>query len=285
MSPIGRIFIVLNLILAAGFLAAASTLVAEGESWKEKHETAVADATAKQADLEGQLSALRVENDTKSAEASEARSTRDNTKADNDRLEGLNKDLNQQLLSANATNTKNSDEISKIQSTLSDVVSTKDQAVEARRTAENERDDAMSTAQDANTKSEDLAAQNSDLNGEIAALKDQLAMASKANSSLETQLATLVDVTGVSMDEITTTRLIEASVLQAVYDVQPGLVALNKGSNDGVERGYTFEVYNGGSYKGQVRVENVHEGMCTAIILRVEDGQTIGSGDKASTRL
>ena len=237
MSPIGRIFIVLNLILAAGFLAAASTLVAEGESWKEKHETAAAEATAAQAALDEQIASLRVENDTKSAEAATFRDERDDQKANNDRLEGQISKLEGMLNDANQVNTKNSSAISDIQGTLASVESSKDQAVEARRTAENERDDALSSAQDANTKSEDLTAKNSDLQGEINALKDQLAMASKTNSSLETQLATLVDVTGVSLADIKATKAIDASVLQAVYDVQPGLVALNKGSVDGVERG------------------------------------------------
>lgn len=285
MSPIGRIFIVLNLILAAGFLAAASTLVAEGESWKEKHDTAVAEATAKQAELDEQISALRVENDTKSAEAASLRDERNDLTGDKDRLEGELNTLRTQLSEANQVNIKNSGAISDIQGTLASVESAKDQAVEARRTAENERDDALRSAQDANSKSEDLSAQNSALQNEIDDLKGQLAAASKQNSSLETQLATLVDVTGVSMEDIKATKLINASVLQAVYDVKPGLVALNVGAADGVERGYTFEVYNGAAYKGQVRVENVHDGMCTALILRVEDGQTIQSGDKASTRL
>ena len=53
----------------------------------------------------------------------------------------------------------------------------------------------------------------------------------------------------------------------------------------GFLRGYTFEIYDGKNYKGQVRVENVREDMCTALILRTEEGQTIQSGDKAATRL
>ncbi len=285
MSPIGRIFIVLNLILAAGFLAAASTLVAEGESWKVKHDTAVAEATAKQAELDEQVSALRVENDTTSAEAATSRDERDDEKAKSDRLEGQIASLERQLNDQKTVNETNSSSISAIQGTLADVTSSKNQAIASRDKAVEQRNAANAKAEAANSKSEKLTTENAELNRTITGLNDKLAMAAKTNSSLETQIATLVDVTGVSLDEIRATKLINASVLQAVYDVKPGLVALNVGAADGVQRGYTFEIHNGLAYKGQVRVENVHDGMCTAIILRVEDGQTIASGDKASTRL
>jgi hypothetical protein len=79
--------------------------------------------------------------------------------------------------------------------------------------------------------------------------------------------------------------LIEGRVLDVAMNVQPGLIAINQGSANGVERGFTFEVYDGKTYKGQVRVEYVHENVCSALILRAVPGQKIKQGDSASTRL
>ena len=77
MSPIGRIFIVLNLILAAGFLAAASMQLNQVDSWKTQHDDAVAAAATQQDDLNAQISALRLQNDTATAESSTFRDERD----------------------------------------------------------------------------------------------------------------------------------------------------------------------------------------------------------------
>jgi hypothetical protein len=60
-------------------------------------------------------------------------------------------------------------------------------------------------------------------------------------------------------------------------------VVLNKGSKDGVKAGYTFQIYRGQQYKGQVRVQDVQEGMCSALILN--EKAPIANGDSATTRL
>ena len=85
--------------------------------------------------------------------------------------------------------------------------------------------------------------------------------------------------------EITALPLIEGAVLQTEYSIAPGLVALNVGSGNGVQRGFTFDIYSGNAYKGQVRVESVRPGMCTALIVRTVTGQAIAQGDSATTRL
>jgi hypothetical protein len=285
MSPIGRIFIVLNLILAAGFLAAASMQLNQVESWKGKHGEAVAASTLQQDELNAQITALRVANDTATAEAATFRDERDDAIANSTRITGENGRLTTQVSEASAANTAIAGKISDIQGTLASIDSAKDQAVAARREAEMERDSALQSSQDANSTSENLNAANAALQNQISNLETSLADAGRENSSLNTQLATLVDVTGVSLNDIKSVDLINASVLRAVYDVAPGLVALNVGKGDNVQRGTTFEIYNGATYKGRVRVENVLDDMCTAIILAVEDGQVIGSGDKAATRL
>lgn len=285
MSPIGRIFIVLNLLLAAVFLGWAGNNVATSHQYKTKYEAEVAAHATTESEFETQVSDLRVQLDTKSAEADTARSERDDASRDRDRLTQENSNLQRQLSEANATNDKNAAAISDIQATLDTINTQKDEAVARAREAEIARDEALATAQEAGSRSEDLEARNAALQNDIKDLNGTIAGLNREVSSLDTQLATLVDVTGVSVADIAAQELINASVLQAVYDIKPGLVALNVGSDSGVKRGYTFEIYDGAQYKGQVRVENVRADMCTALILRTEQGQTIQSGDKAATRL
>lgn len=285
MSPIGRIFIVLNLILSAVFLAWASNNVAQSHDYKTKLEAAETAAAETQTELETQISTLKVENDTKTAEAANSRDRADDAEGERDRELATNASLNALLSESNGANQANTGRIASIQATLETINSAKDEAFAAQREAEIERDAANASAQDANTTSEDLMAQNAALENTIAQLNADKAQLARNASQLETQLATLVDVTGVSLSDIAVQEMINGSVLQAIYDVKPGLVALNVGSSSGVLRGYTFEIYNGSVYKGQVRVENVRDDMCTALILRVEDGQTISAGDSAATRL
>ncbi|MFT7667396.1 MAG: myosin heavy subunit [Planctomycetota bacterium] len=285
MSPIGRIFIVLNLILAAAFLSFAAHNVATSHDFKAQLTDETTAHAATKADLDAQVGQLRADLDTKSTEADTFRSDLDDSKAEVERKTADNTDLERQVREANQVNERTAGAISDIQGTLGQIETAKDEAVSARREAENERDDALSSAQDATTRSEELEASNSGLEKRITDLQVELVAASANSDQLETQLATLVDVTGVSYKDIAVQEQIDASVLQVLYDVKPGILSLNKGSKDGVLRGYTFEIYDGINYKGQARVENVREDMCTLLILRTEQGQTIKAGDKASTRL
>ncbi len=126
----------------------------------------------------------------------------------------------------------------------------------------------------------------------IAALEKQIgdnemaiASLNKVVSQRDTELAMLVQKTGVPLSDILAQPMIEGSVIEALYDIEPGLVAINKGSADGVKRGFTFDIYNGSQYKGRVRVENVREATCTALVTIGVPDQAMGQGDSAATSL
>ena len=285
MSPIGRIFSVLNLILAALFLGWAANNLATSHDFKNKLEAEEKAHTATKTDLDAQISELRTSVDTKTTEADTYRNERDDAEAHRKRVVNDNTDLKRQVDEGTGALQEMSGAVETINATLGSIESAKDDAVSAQREAESERDGALQSAQDANTLAEETTQKNSQLENTIADLRGQLASVEGERSSLETQLATLVDVTGVSWEDIASQEKIDAAVVQVNADIQPGLLALSKGSADGVKRGYTFEIYKGSQYKGQVRVENVRENMCTALIVKTMDGQTIAAGDNASTRL
>ncbi|MCB9916147.1 MAG: hypothetical protein H6828_13550 [Planctomycetes bacterium] len=285
MSPIGRIFSVLNLILAALFLSWAANNVATSHQYKQKFEDSEKAAASAKAEFEDQIAKLRGDLDTKTAEADSARNEAEQAKSAERVTANANSELQTTIDTLTATGQSNASTLSELQSNLDNLQSSKDRAVTAQHEAEGERDDAQQTAQDATTHAAELEAKNAelskkidDMNAEIVALNHQI-------SELDTNLATLVDVTGVKLSDVISQSLVNGSVIQANYDVKPGLVALNVGSNDKVQRGYTFHIYNGSQYKGEVRVENVRDDMCTALILNLVPGQKIQQGDRASTRL
>lgn len=285
MSAIGRIFIVLNLILAAAFLGWATSLLSSVEDWRQKHDDAVAAHSTAIAEKEAEISGHR--NTISSLEDGQRtfREERDDAKARVTELEGSVADATRQ-------NQELANQIAGINSTLGDYNSTiaqltqqKDAATERAHEAENARDDATAASQaaelakrDADENSRNLGLQISDLEAKNAELGAQV-------SSLDTEITTLVALTGVDRGQFEPVPQIEAAVLEASFDSEPGLVLLNVGKNSGVKRGYTFEIFRGNQYKGRVRVENVQDSFCSAIVTGVNDGRTISQGDRASTIL
>jgi len=286
MSPIGRIFIVLNLILSAAFLGWAANALATTEDSKQELENERARFAAELDAKDDQISQLNTEKDQLENDARTFREQRDQTQANADGLQS-------RLDEATRQNGTMQVELASISATLGDYNSTiaqltqqKDDAIERAHEAERARDEAVDTAQAAELARRDAeeAARSAqlrigDLEATRTALEEQVA-------SLETRMQVLVSVTGVDPNQVEVQPQIEAAVLNVRHDLEgPGLVMLNVGSEDGVKRGFTFEVYRGSQYKGQVRAENVQTKMSWAIITRTVPGTTISQGDRAATHL
>ena len=285
MSAIGRIFVILNLVLAAAFVGYASTSLAKGNDWKQKYDDEVRAHAETQSTLDADKSKLVSDLNTERGLKESALAERDANKAEADRnasdLETARRtiaDLTASVQSIEAT-------LDGYNQTIAQVTAAKDAAVEdareqerARVQAESERDAAVTAQRDAQ---DGLAAANE----AIAQLERDLTASRKDAARKEAQLTQIVAMTGVELGAIAATPPIEARVLQVSYDLQPGLVALNVGSEQGVKRGMTFQIYSGNTWKGQVRVENVQAGMSSALITDMVADQTIAQGDNAATVL
>jgi hypothetical protein len=178
--------------------------------------------------------------------------------------------------------------LTKIQATLGDynasikqIGDQKDAAVERAHEAERARDAAVA-AKDA----AELAQRNAeeatgnantrigDLEGEKLALVEQV-------DSLNTRLEVIMRETGTNASTFLSQPAIEALVLDVKKDLK--LVILNKGKKDEIRVGYVFDIYRGSQYKGQVRIQDVQESMCSGIIMN--ERTAIGRGDSATTSL
>jgi len=78
---------------------------------------------------------------------------------------------------------------------------------------------------------------------------------------------------------------IDGAVVGVKSDIDPPLVLLSVGSDDGVERGYHFSIYRGSTFVGKVVVERVLRDSAGCRVLFTAEGQSINQGDKAATRL
>lgn len=283
MSPIGRIFLVLNLILSAAFLGWASNSLAQAENYKGllgKKETELAEANRAS---EKEIADLNTELRAKTQEASDKLGERDSAREEVTRLQSdiaAEKSEKERILG----------DVTRIQATLGDYQKTmdrlsseKDQANQRREEAEKARDSAVAaqgTAQQGQRDAEDaqknLERQIADLQTEKQSLTDQV-------SKLDTHLSMLVEKTGVSVSDLMAQEKVDGSVL--AVDTSTGLVMLNVGSEQGVKRGYSFDVWSGNQYKGQVVVQNVQPNMSSATIKAPVQGTVIRQGDLASTRM
>lgn len=285
MSPIGRIFSVLNLALAVWFLAWAVQTAAKNDEFQNKYSAEQTAHSKTRTDLEDQVRRIRAELQTAEGNAAASRDQFEQERNKASRLEGELGTARTQLNEATATAQRLSQTLDGLQGQLAAQTQEASRAVEGRVAAERARDAALGEAQRAQSSLADAQSQIRALNGTIAQNLETANDLQRKIGDLETDLETLVAVTGVSRSSITSQPQIEATVIQANYDITPGLVAINVGSDKGVQRGHTFEVYNGPTYKGQVRVENVHATMSTALVVRPVEGATIRQGDRATTRL
>lgn len=132
---------------------------------------------------------------------------------------------------------------------------------------------AMRDAQDAQAQAERMLA---DLQAELETRRIELAHNEAIFATLRAQ--------GVAIDNVAMPD-IDAAVLDVRMDLAPGLVVLNVGADSNVQRGFVFDAYNGRTYKGRVRVENVDATMCSALIIGTADNASIQRGDRASTHI
>ena len=285
MSTIGKIFLVLNLILAGAFVGWAANSLGKTAELKNAHATAMAALEKAKNTAESELTETRSLLD-------QERTAKDQTRAERDQFESESKRNKEELDAAKRANDQLRADVAKINETmgglnaqLQAIEAAKDRATAEAREMENQRDEATRKSEAA-----DMARREADENRvkaemTIADLERALKSTKGDLTAMTTRYENLKAATGASDDVATAMKQIDARVVKADYSLKPGLVALNVGSNSGVQAGYTFEIYAGNVYKGQVRVETVHADMCSALITFAKTGTTISAGDNASTRL
>lgn len=281
MSPIGRIFIIVNLVLSAAFFGWAGSLLSVKDNYfkqlndeKAAHKT---DVEAKDKDL----AALQVKLDSVTDEGRRSRELKDSAQAQADQLKTQLDELKRLNDSLQGNVTKIQSTLGDYNATITNLSSQKDAAIERAHDAERKRDEAMQQKQGAEIAQRDAeeASKNSqlkigDLEKEKGGLQEQV-------DTLNTRLQVVMAKTGINAKDVFAQPQIDAMVLEVKRDLK--LVVLNKGRKDEVKPGYVFDVYSGSKYKGQVRINDVQNEMSSGLILN--EANAIARGDNATTSL
>ncbi|MEO6710130.1 MAG: hypothetical protein ABI054_03875 [Planctomycetota bacterium] len=284
MSAIGRIFLILNLVLAAVFLGFAANQLSQNTNVSEslRNERSAHEAT--KTTLNGTVSTLNTQVSQLKNDTSTLRDDRDQQKATSERnAQDLNheKEVNAQLR-GELTGIKES--LNGYNTTIASLTTQKDTLVKEKEDAFAARDKAESEKTAADTARREAELGITKANANIADLEVAKTSAEKKAKSLDSELQQLYTVT--KQPRIGTPQaLVEGSVLSVDTSIAPGLLAINKGSNDKVVRGTVFDVYSGSTYKGRAKVEVVHDGYCSALIILQAKGTQISQGDRVTTQL
>lgn len=285
MSAIGRIFLILNLILSAVFLGFASSQLSQQANVSQalRNEREAHAATKKS--MDEQVAALNTQVNQLKTDASTLRDERDQQKALADRNGAdLDKERNANAqLRGELTGIKES--LAGYNNTIKDLSTSKDRLTQEREDALAAKDAAESAKEAADKARRDAETALQTAKNDINDLETKVASADKKASALDTELKALYVATGYPKIG-TPLPLVEGSVVSVNTSIKPGLIAINKGSNDKVAKGFVFAVYNGGTYKGQAKVETVHEDYCSALMILTPNGAPqVTQGDRVTTQL
>ncbi len=283
MSSIGKILIVINAVLSLLFLGFASALVYKSGDFKNKYDQEVSahnqtrtEKDKQISDTRAALTTLQKENDATRSEkarfATEADSLRnayDQEKAVNAQLRGAVDEIKSTLDNFRTTNQDLQAQLDGARKDYDQMREARDAAVSAQTKSETEAADAVAAMKKAQTDFENL--------------RDSAETAMKERDSLDAKYKALIAMTGVPGDSLQAQPLIEGHVADVAPDA--GLVALNVGKVQGVQPGYSFDIYKDGQYKGKVIVDTVEANYCSARITMQKPGTSIEKGDQATTRL
>lgn len=280
MSPIGRVFIVLNLLLAGTFVGFAGTYLQSANHWKELHNKKNDELTKANADF----AAFRKDSETQINKQQNEKVVLDNNlanvKVQNQHLEEDNARLQKQLASIEADvkslNASAVAQRAENQAAFADARKAFDLATASQKASDEAlraKDEAVGKLRDANFKIQGLEENVKDRDVKIANLNKDLSeqqllvSVAKVKGFLESMAVPPMSGTVSQVNG----RLVTISVTQ-------------NSTNAELKPGYSFAIYDGSTYKGEARVTEAADGMAFCTVDRLKDGTTIKVGDKASTQ-
>ena len=284
MSTIGKFFVVLNLALAALFVGASASLIAEAESFRQKYEGAVETHASAVADLNAQVADW-------SSRHQDAVNEKNRLFQANTQLSGEKSALEESLATERQANTEMAERLQGIEGKLADLEGTNREQTNRiteltgqNETLRGERDDALDSRDSALAAATAAAEAMQLAQGQASDLSLALARETDRGNEAEAQLDAIVKYTGVDPATINSQPQLEGLVLSTETANDTTYVVINIGKQAGVKVGYTFDVYNGATYKGRIKVQTVNETKAAAT-LEVPGNGALASGDRIATRL
>jgi hypothetical protein len=285
MSPLAKVFVVVNLVLSLVFFGSSATVFLTRTNWRDK-------AVAFKADADKELKAL--------AAQYSAQGTRYVNL--NNEKNGLQINLNSAVsekqkveVDLNATKT----ELTSTKLRIDGEVKEKQLLIDAKNSLEKKNNDLIAALDGKSKELDEAKAKELKATEEWTRGKLDIAKLSEEHEKTLIELKgkdeqlqgmTLV-VDGIRKNypqiDITALEGIAPAVNAVIEAVQPEqkLVVLSVGKNQKVQEGYTFTIYRGDHFVGKVKVTKVYDDLAGAKIIFTNENDSIQIGDKAATQL
>lgn len=282
MSQIARVFVFLNLVLSVGFLFAAATFLASTDSYKTQLESAQAEATSKQTEMQAVIDQLQQDLAGRDQQVSAANEQRSGLEQEGAQLKARLEEQAAQLATKDQQITGAQSNAENLQNQLNDasvrvgnLITDKEEAFNERVAAVRAKEEAVAAKQAAEQARQEALDEIERLSAQVAAQEEEI-----QNQKLKILYA---QDNGFVFAGIEVQPKIDAQVIN--YDPSTALVQFNRGEKDGVKRGYTFDVVRGGSYIGRVRIDHVAQGSSGGTLTLTASGRRVQVGDLATTTL
>jgi len=281
MSPIGRVFIVLNLGLAFAFVGFAGTYLKHATNWKAQHDKVAADLEELQKRSAQELAAVQsdLENAKNNLTRNEANLRGAETRLEEAKTE--NERLQAQLASLEGSLKQTESSLKTVKDTLEAATSKADEAYKMAIKASDERNEALTAkvkAEDelrqANSKIADLESKLAENNALVARLEQEIGEKDLLISHIRVQNGGLLpDLTPSMSGSIVTVgkdgKLVTARLEQKAGEPKPG---------------HNLAIHANGRYKGEFVVDQVEGDFLFGRVIRQVEGVQIAAGDKVDSQ-
>lgn len=283
MTQVARVFVVLNLLLAAGFLFSVATILSLNQDYKTKLEGEQTAHGDTRTSLTRNLRAVEGERD-------DARRASEELRQKSARLESTNAAQAQQITSLEGDKSNLETANSQMRQELDNLAAGVNRLQEDnnRLMAESKKnaDQARASRAEALAAAEDLEAErkkNQDLTVARTNLEEERGNLQEVIKEKDTMLDYAREK-GINFENLVSMKnAVHGVVVQA--DNETRLAVINRGKNSGVERGYVLDIVRGGSYIGRMLVDSVHEQAAAGTIKFLSPGQSVMPGDEVTNKL
>ncbi|HJM40459.1 MAG TPA: hypothetical protein QGG59_10115 [Planctomycetota bacterium] len=284
MSTVGKLFVVVNLVLAGLFVGASASLIGTSQEYRAKfeseqsaHQESVRASKEEIDSLQGQVDGYELSD---AAKASELKS-RD---ADNQDLRTRLEASEQKASDFSATVDQYNSKLDDLVQANRDVSDSLRQANKDLANAKEERDDALDAKEKADAAQSAAETGRQTAQDALANLESALHRATRDAEDAKSSLSKLANRFGVSPNKIGEQPDINGVVNSVSYDGDMPIVVISVGDDESVRAGYTFDVWNGHQYKGEIRVEvvNATNSACT---IQTNGDFRIKANDRFATSL
>ncbi len=282
MSLFAKIMVVVNLILAVVFLAAAGTFLNATDSWRAKHKADTDRLESDKDDLQKQVEAAKAREGDANTRRESAETARAAAESRMNVLDASNEALNtqnQQLRASLDTLTATQQDLQTKNSELQTIISNLNTSLAQANSEKSDLADQVRTHLETIARLEQAVA---DGNAAVAAMEKQ----QKADAEKIDSLGTTVSLYNKAFGPLPggpPMKPVDA-VVQSV-DNTNDIYILSVGSKDGVAEGWEFTVHRNGEFVATVVVDKVYANYASARTKAGMKRKDANPGDSASTSL